>query len=110
MVTPSSTTRGSSPQMRGALPGVVPLFVIIRIIPADAGSTVPDYFGSARGQDHPRRCGEHGSLAVEQLEGEGSSPQMRGAPSPDLTAMRTMWIIPADAGSTRLVQNNTKYD
>ena len=54
-----SSWSGSSPQMRGALRLHHPPRLVLRIIPADAGSTT---FASPIGkepQDHPRRCGEH---------------------------------------------------
>ena len=56
----TDASQGSSPRMRGArIPGHVRIRGV-RIIPADAGSTLRA--GKATGvyQDHPRGCGEHG--------------------------------------------------
>ena len=91
---------GSSPRMRGAQ---IPYFlysVLVRIIPADAGST--GKFGTVprKSWDHPRGCGEHHLLQCPGMMGVGSSPRMRGAHQ-----INSLWpnldgIIPADAGST----------
>ena len=56
--------RGSSPRMRGA-----PLVgqhghVLVRIIPADAGSTPSKRRSAASAPDHPRGCGEHRSCLI----------------------------------------------
>ena len=52
--------RGSSPRMRGARGDSEILRVKVRIIPADAGSTVAVKQGRHLAEDHPRGCGEHG--------------------------------------------------
>ena len=73
---------------------------IIRIIPADAGSTRSCWTIRARGGDHPRGCGEHTDSEGRQWYRAGSSPRMRGALI-DYEDFRTgTGIIPADAGST----------
>ena len=71
---------GSSPQMRGALEVTVFAVTQQRIIPADAGSTVPQIPIKQDSKDHPRRCGEHGLRVIAVAFRQGSSPQMRGAP------------------------------
>ena len=74
--------------------------LMLRIIPADAGSTIPSATEPVPAPDHPRGCGEHLAGTDDMLYLEGSSPRMRGAPcsiSKQATARR---IIPADAGST----------
>ena len=77
----TSSYRGSSPQMRGALTGCI-------------------YLESNK-VDHPRRCGEHAfDPAWGDLDG-GSSPQMRGALIASFCRSLCRGIIPADAGSTR---------
>ena len=91
---------GSSPRMRGAryLMGACP--DVLRIIPADAGST-PGCAGHTRpGQDHPRGCGEHTQSHDAHLRLKGSSPRMRGAPTMGFGWRADGRIIPADAGST----------
>ena len=50
---------GSSPHTRGARSGPPARRRGSRIIPAYAGSTVPEQHGEVCGQDHPRIRGEH---------------------------------------------------
>ena len=97
---PSTGTSGSSPRMRGAQTKHSSAPCLMRIIPADAGSTAQDGWRSQIRRDHPRGCGEHAALSSVISPASGSSPRMRGAlhrPSPDGAHDR---IIPADAGST----------
>ena len=49
---------GSSPRMRGADVLMVCLPLIVRIIPAHAGSSERDYRPARVRADHPRACGE----------------------------------------------------
>ena len=70
---------GSSPQMRGARVPASFRASLMRIIPADAGSTTVAEAVTAKGRDHPRRCGEHESMGAGRFAKTGSSPQMRGA-------------------------------
>ena len=70
---------GSSPRMRGAL-RMKPEFVrMVRIIPADAGSTSSSRTRRPSPEDHPRGCGEHQAFMLSGLSFQGSSPRMRGA-------------------------------
>ena len=91
---------GSSPRMRGALCPIPLKIALIRIIPADAGSTSVDdgYIRSL--EDHPRGCGEHLEAYCAIQIPVGSSPRMRGAPILTRCSCRSTRIIPADAGST----------
>ena len=86
--------------MRGALGQVQPGDGWPRIIPADAGSTVPDCAKRSMARDHPRGCGEHwyGSSITSKVT--GSSPRMRGAQRHKDQSQDRNRIIPADAGST----------
>ena len=79
--------QGSSPRMRGALITSWPKRSSIRIIPADAGSTL----------DSPCRR----SLS------RGSSPRMRGARLHLGAVYCSGRIIPADAGSTSHMRDRT---
>ena len=93
---------GSSPRMRGAPFTVCVVLFCMRIIPADAGSTVTGESGNPTSKDHPRGCGEH-FLADEGLVGRaGSSPRMRGALTLTVSSLISPGIIPADAGSTSI--------
>ena len=73
-----------------------------RIIPADAGSTPRLTLRPPAVPDHPRGCGEHLVAAWRDGGHEGSSPRMRGAHSLAECGQPADWIIPADAGSTRI--------
>ena len=86
--------------MRGALTNDKFLKSFRRIIPADAGSTLPAIFVIWSTSDHPRGCGEHHiAQALDELAG-GSSPRMRGALHDQRQCVKCPRIIPADAGST----------
>ena len=91
---------GSSPRMRGALPGPVLGALHIRIIPAYAGSTAIPPRASGTQRDHPRVCGEHSCTLHWRNPSWGSSPRMRGALAQAFDAVADMRIIPAYAGST----------
>ena len=98
---PSGCPWGSSPRMRGA-----PLVgqhghVLVRIIPADAGSTPSKRRSAASAPDHPRGCGEHIEPTPETIDVRGSSPRMRGALRIAHAQVVAARIIPADAGSTQ---------
>ena len=91
---------GSSPRMRGApwKQSYTPSGQWI--IPADAGSTLHMSPDAVFRKDHPRGCGEHGSMCMREYLSTGSSPRMRGALGRQDGIGRVEGIIPADAGST----------
>ena len=95
---------GSSPRMRGALDLLVDLGARPGIIPADAGSTSGARSCTGSTRDHPRGCGEHSLLWPTGDWANGSSPRMRGARAVYHKAFGRPGIIPADAGSTYIVQ------
>ena len=86
--------------MRGAPYNWVCRCSQLRIIPADAGSTVPLLRSGRVAWDHPRGCGEHDSKQAFNDYAEGSSPRMRGALIRRVIISVLAGIIPADAGST----------
>ena len=92
--------------MRGALDDKVADLEAQRIIPADAGSTIPGYRRLGILGDHPRGCGEHFRWSGQITCPLGSSPRMRGARSAFFIQTKQGRIIPADAGSTliRVIQ------
>ena len=92
--------RGSSPRMRGALLLKHLLRVLVRIIPADAGSTTAGLHTFRQSWDHPRGCGEHWTAWHCVVPSGGSSPRMRGALEVVFLIGIIHRIIPADAGST----------
>ena len=91
---------GSSPHVRGAR------FILrlpadcLGIIPACAGSTLPDASGMTGRGDHPRMCGEHPMQELVNERAPGSSPHVRGAPCGSDSCHPQAGIIPACAGST----------
>ena len=91
---------GSSPRMRGAQTIAIARLWIERIIPADAGSTVPATPKWKCEEDHPRGCGEHIARNLTMTCEQGSSPRMRGARDSSVGYACPVRIIPADAGST----------
>ena len=93
---------GSSPRMRGARYWHEFCWIIIGIIPADAGSTYKPWRVSAEWRDHPRGCGEHSVIPKLRIVRVGSSPRMRGAHPELVVDEAAQRIIPADAGSTHL--------
>ena len=101
--------RGSSPRMRGAHLNVVDVLDPCGIIPAYAGSTMSRDGESWECEDHPRVCGEHVRLAIDNLRYEGSSPRMRGALRHLLVRVDLGGIIPAYAGSTCRVTSQTAF-
>ena len=94
---------GSSPHVRGAR------FILrlpadcLGIIPACAGSTLPDASGMTGRGDHPRMCGEHPMQELVNERAPGSSPHVRGAPCGSDSCHPQAGIIPACAGSTATV-------
>ena len=95
---------GSSPRMRGALQSMSFGYTSPRIIPADAGSTCNPRQECAAYTDHPRGCGEHRVPPGPDPGSRGSSPRMRGALYLQVRVLCACGIIPADAGSTRILR------
>ena len=91
---------GSSPRMRGAPTSEHTSSWIVRIIPADAGSTTPLGLDAVKPWDHPRGCGEHNESCTTRSQSGGSSPRMRGTHTAQRPAVPALRIIPADAGNT----------
>ena len=91
---------GSSPRMRGAQQTFRKAVAEVGIIPADAGSTEDSELGITAAEDHPRGCGEHLGAGPLGRSAGGSSPRMRGAQLTGTGLSWSLWIIPADAGST----------
>ena len=91
---------GSSPHVRGARVAAHDNANPIGIIPACAGSTSVYRCVHCRDRDHPRMCGEHDAVPELSACDSGSSPHVRGAPSPARTNSYCSGIIPACAGST----------
>ena len=95
-----STRAGSSPRRRGAHEGLAERLQLVRIIPAQAGSTSSRTRRRSEGRDHPRAGGEHWPSSRDGTASMGSSPGRRGARSWVHRDHRHRGIIPAQAGST----------
>ena len=105
---------GSSPRMRGAPVGervccLRPDGARLRIIPADAGSTLSQKLQAQPIKDHPRGCGEHTMDMASDGDLGGSSPRMRGAQQDQPGQKPRPGIIPADAGSTRFPRLSSRF-
>ena len=96
----SSSPNGSSPRWRGARLRRGVLTLVLRIIPALAGSTPCPQCCAPSRSDHPRAGGEHPVRSSSARRMIGSSPRWRGAPSRSISSLGWQRIIPALAGST----------
>ena len=114
---------GSSPHARGARLHVLSLHSVTGIIPACAGSAACHFPRRPGTEDHPRMRGEHGIFSAVSAHLSGSSPHARGARIFTIVALTAggssphargahaaeegrnvlFGIIPACAGSTRLL-------
>ena len=94
---------GSSPRMRGTLELNAPVAVNVRFIPAHAGNSTNGFPVAAARSVHPRACGELTAAAQTVASLNGSSPRMRGTPSPSLAKKSASRFIPAHAGNSSVV-------
>ena len=94
---------GSSPPVRGAPAFALWGLLNSGLIPARAGSTGYAAAANASSGAHPRPCGEHSKITDHSFEKLGSSPPVRGAPQLRHPRGTPRGLIPARAGSTRLV-------
>ena len=92
---------GSSPRMRGTLPGACGLAPGFGLIPTYAGNTGCVGWPGLPSRAHPHVCGEHKLTTQEILERQGSSPRMRGTRAPTGHAAHATGLIPTYAGNTR---------
>ena len=80
--TRSCAPRGSSPRLRGTQRDAARMRVKERFIPAPAGNTSALKPLRSLNTVHPRACGEHTVMVGGAFEYSGSSPRLRGTPSP----------------------------
>ncbi len=73
---------GSSPRLRGTRRARSNFGSFYRFIPAPAGNTQKYYFMLHQNTVHPRACGEHSWRPRWRPIRGGSSPRLRGTPSP----------------------------
>ncbi len=91
---------GSSPRVRGTLPGARGRSERQRFIPARAGNSVHSESRKRSPPVHPRACGELSSAARARAFSVGSSPRVRGTPWRFTVAPRLDRFIPARAGNS----------
>lgn len=96
--------QGSSPRMRGAARPVRRRGLCRGVIPTSAGSRSPSSSRStARPCGHPRGCGEQAGKWGTSYAERGSSPRARGAGAVVVVAEVAHGVVPAGAGSRRLL-------
>ena len=91
---------GTSPRMRGKPQHWCWSRIIRRNIPAYAGKTAVKSDVCDRYPEHPRVCGENAVSASVRAGISGTSPRMRGKPTPSHPPTRSKGNIPAYAGKT----------
>jgi len=90
---------GSSPRLRGTPDQVGLAGVGERFIPAPAGNAEGGKVRASRQTVHPRACGERKKPPLPRGGGGGSSPRLRGTPSPYPLTGGHGRFIPAPAGN-----------
>ena len=91
---------GSSPRVRGKLPGGVGGPGFLGLIPARAGKTWRTPSASSTRPAHPRACGENHMATGPMNASIGSSPRVRGKRGRGHVGRRHRRLIPARAGKT----------
>ena len=92
---------GSPPRVRGKPCAGFVWVSPSGITPACAGKTVIKICPEARGEDHPRVCGENRRDAPLKSIKSGSPPRVRGKQKGAERVKVTVRITPACAGKTR---------
>ena len=98
---------GSSPRMRGKRHDDHVPAPDRRIIPAHAGQTTPATPTTDTITDHPRACGANAVVLMVVANIAGSSPRMRGKPHVRVDGFADLGIIPAHAGQTPILCENS---
>ena len=91
---------GSPPRVRGKPSPVRPRPSLRGITPACAGKTTLSGKESRTRRDHPRACGENGTLSTIPGEIAGLPPRMRGKRIHGTLCTHGNGITPAHAGKT----------
>ena len=95
---------GSSPRVRGRLDNGNLHVLLQGLIPAGAGQTAPPSPCARVRRAHPRGCGADLPACDAWIGLPGSSPRVRGRPSPPARAPPRKGLIPAGAGQTPRVE------
>ena len=91
---------GSSPHGRGKLEVVSYVRIVVGLIPARAGKTVPSQCKTCPRRAHPRAGGENRLARARGPASSGSSPRGRGKLVSKLRCAFNNGLIPARAGKT----------
>ena len=91
---------GSPPRMRGKPEHITVSLCSLRITPAHAGKTGHSVAATVQQKDHPRACGENGSVQRGFDQAAGSPPRMRGKHKEIEKMTNATRITPAHAGKT----------
>ena len=94
-----SSSRGSSPRLRGTLGLQLINFFLNRFIPAPAGNILTSRKILWDYSVHPRACGEHTRLGALVFLCPGSSPRLRGTFLSRNGHYKDLRFIPAPAGN-----------
>ena len=109
--TPDYSDVGSSPRVRGKQSQARHGTAAHRIIPASAGQTGMSPNVTVWHSDHPRECGANHLDPALFIPPQGSSPRVRGKPSPICRTECAPRIIPASAGQTsRKPERNASWE
>ncbi|STC65404.1 Domain of uncharacterised function (DUF2825) [Corynebacterium diphtheriae] len=100
MASASSIRTGSSPLVRGKQRVTAIWAPFAGLIPAGAGKTSRMENRNLRHRAHPRWCGENLLYACGGKQHRGSSPLVRGKPTPMVWGGVWAGLIPAGAGKT----------
>ena len=101
---------GSPPRMRGKAGSVVYSVCKERITPAHAGKRHPFPRCRARGQDHPRTCGEKYVLGGYTPAFRGSPPRMQGKGCVRLCVLVRNGITPRACGEKLVQERQTELE
>ena len=91
---------GSPPRVRGKLPPPRSRRPVPGITPARAGKTYFVWQEAGANEDHPRACGENGTIQIENDSITGSPPRVRGKRRAAHHGGGNTGITPARAGKT----------
>ena len=96
----SCRQEGSSPRVRGKQAGDCRVFNDFGLIPACAGKTPRASHPCCGCRAHPRVCGENLTIFHNLVNGNGSSPRVRGKRDVSFLLPAVKGLIPACAGKT----------
>ncbi len=100
---------GSSPRVRGTVVAGAPEQHLTGIIPACAGNRKAALATRGQDGDHPRVCGEQGTIVIFETGVLGSSPRVRGTGWEYYDVSEQRGIIPACAGNRQDLQPYRRY-